>query len=237
VAAVTTVFGLAIQWFQSHRSAQSALKELQRKNRDYQRLQKALHRIVQLQQGSQIDYKTDNRAIIHSVTEDGGGVLREELTIAPLTNSIYFHVVRYGNIANGDEGLAIEVKAESLTYSTPLTVLELERSSSHGRYAIAVDPPGTIEKPHRIAIECKRKKLWSALVSTGEDEGYFAIAFPSNSISVQFIAPAGRKWKSFQPAVFVGEVSIESLMNSSRVVWNIPNPPIRRYDYKAALEN
>jgi hypothetical protein len=212
-----------------------ALNRLRKKKADYSQLLKALQRIVQLQEGSQTDYKTDDRRIIHHVAEDGGGLLREELTLTPITSPVYFHVVRYSFPPNGT-AVEIEVTAESVTYKGPLTVLELERSTSSGRYAIAVDPPGTAELPHRIALECKRRNLWSSLLANGEDDGFFGISYPANSVSVEFIAPPGKKWKSFRPTAFVGKFNIESIMNSSKIIWNIPNPPIRRYDYKVVLE-
>jgi hypothetical protein len=210
---------------------------LKKKKADYSQLLKALHRIVQLQEGSQTDYKTDNRHIVHQIAEDGGGLLREELTLTPNRKPIYFHVVTYSSSVNRASNRAeIEVKAESLTYDVPLTVLEIERSSNSGRYAIAVDPPSTTEQPHRIAIECRRPSLWKTLMVNGEDSGYFGIAYPSDTVSVEFMAPQGKKWKSFRPGVYVGESKIESTMNGSRIVWNIPEPPIRRYDYRLVLE-
>lgn len=194
-------------------------------------LLKIVQRIVELHQPRFSDISINDWRLIHTIDEKGNSHLHEELTIVPATSPLYFYLI--GNtFAEGERESSMIIKAHNMEDGTPLALLELERSQALARHAIVLDPPATQERPKRIAMDCERSAVWKELVEKGEDQGLFRSSNNSNSLHIEFIAPRGRKWRSFNPTPRIGEISV----SPSHIVWDIQEPSAGRYSYKLFLE-
>jgi hypothetical protein len=202
---------------------------------DYEQLIKMLRRIAYLHQGSYSDFTIRDWKMIHTIDEFGNGHLHEELSIVPSTTNINFYLKLFSVAPIDDEQSRIHVIVKTLPDNLPLHVSAIERTDKYVRYALLLDPPSTPERPQKIAIDCYRAAIWKDLIRTGNDEGQFRLSYEANSLCVEFLAPQGRKWKSFITSPQIGEIQIESLPHP-KIIWNIPNPPLRRYHYKVRLE-
>lgn len=214
----------------------TAEQKLRVTTENHARLFEVVRRIVNLQQTDPTDCKTFDWKVIHEISGDGGGRLYEELTLIPTGQQrVYFYFIKH-TFKQGDGTLPpITLSASSLTYGTPLAVLEVDRNAGSVRYVIVLDPPSTPQEHHRIAIECQRPAIWNKLVEQNRDDGYFHSSYETNSLRLEFIAPPGKRWTHFNPTPRTGAFSIETTTHS-RITWTIDNPPIKRYDYVVTWE-
>jgi len=194
---------------------------------EFYRLTKGLRRIVHLLPS---ELTIRNWKITHSIEKDGSDVYREELTLIPNGEPVYFHFKRFLLPKNSVNGYP-KISAENLLDNTPLVTFELERNERYVYYVILLDPPTTITTPKRIAITCERNGIWNNLIEQGEDEGIFTANHQADSITMEFIAPHGRKWKGFHPAPLIGEIRIAS-ESISRVIWTLENVSPKKYVYQ-----
>jgi Predicted nucleotide-binding protein containing TIR -like domain len=194
-----------------------------------------IRRIVELQQPAYSDVQINDWKMIHSIDDKGNGFLREEFTLVPATGPLYFFLIENSISKAVDAQSGIRINAEALTSGMPLTVLEIKRSDIHVNSVIILDPPATVENPQRVALNCERPAIWRDLIEDGEVQGFLRSSNKSNLLHIEFLAPPGKDWKSFNPAPTIGNIEIDSSGDRSRIVWTIPNPPLRRYSYKLYL--
>lgn len=225
--------GLVIQWIQTSRAESIRLNILSDITSKYSRLTKGLKRVVHL---LPIDFRVADWKIIHTIEDEGLDVLREELTIIPSGDPVYFYFKKYA-ITSDLGNSVIKVSAQNINDKTPLSVFEVEQISGHIYYVILLDPPSTITSPKRIEIICERLGIWNGLINNNEAEGSLQANHPSDFIHIELLAPRGKKWKGFHPAPFLGEVKIDSSGSMSRASWTLVNPQPRKYTYQIFLEN
>jgi hypothetical protein len=231
VVFATASIALGIQVLQYRRSANVRKLQLQQATTDFAQLLNILRRIANIHRGTPADFRADDRHIVYSINETGDDVFREELTLIPSKDPVYFLFKRYTRAT-----AALNISAESLSNGTPLSVFELERSDKDVQSVVLIDPPSTLEKPQRIAIVCRRSAIWTDLVQHQEDEGSLRLSFQTNVVEVEFLAPNGKKWKGFIPVPHIGSIKIDSSLNASRIIWRIENPPARVYSYRVFWE-
>jgi Predicted nucleotide-binding protein containing TIR-like domain len=199
-------------------------------------LTKAMRRVVELQQPDYSEILISDWKIIHSIDDKGNGYLHEEFTLIPATRPLYFYLME-NSIAEGiDWQSSMTVSAENLTTQMPLMVVELKRSDIHVQSAVVLDPPSTVEDPQRISLNCERLALWKDLIEGGEDQGFLHSSNKSNFLRMEFLAPPGRKWKGFSFTPSIGTKETDLFEGRSRIIWNIPDPPARRYSYRLSLQ-
>ncbi|MBV6450876.1 MAG: hypothetical protein MHPDNHAH_01603 [Anaerolineales bacterium] len=199
----------------------------------YQQLLRVLRRISHLQE----EFSVNDWKIVYSIDEHGNELLLEELTITPSKEAIYFYYKGYSIPEGSSDDYQINVSAKNLADGTPLAVLELVRSRDKIHYTILLDPPSRFDQPKSIAIECKRRGIWKDLVNSCNTDGTLTTHHDSNELSIEFIAPLGRKWKAFHPApLSIGESKIYNVDGLSRIKWHIPHSTPRTLAYEAFLE-
>jgi hypothetical protein len=241
-ALATLCVGLVIKLANATRSFKRASSEsaealltteqkLAEKTEHHTRLLDVMRRIVNLQQYDPTDCKTFDWKMIHSISDDGGGRLYEELTLIPTGQQrVYFYFIKHTFEPDDGTHPPITISASSLTYNKSLAVVEIDRSASDARCVVVLDPPSTPKEHHRIAIECQRPGIWGKLVKQDEDDGYFRSSYETNLLRLEFIAPPGKKWTQFNPGPGTGTFNIETTTHS-RIIWTIDNPPIKLYNY------
>ncbi len=233
VAFITITLGLGIQTIQTLRTSSKTGLLLGEMTAKYNRLTAGLKRVVHLLPS---EFSVADWRITHTIDDDGSDLLREELTIIPSNEPVYFYFKRYIAAWNAGE-MAIKVSAENLKDNTSLSIFEVERIGGYVYYVILLDPPSTITSPKRIAITCEREQIWSLLLDQNESEGSFQASHQSDSIRMELLAPRGKKWKGFHPAPVFGDVEIETSGSISRISWVLKNAQPRKYAYQAYLEN
>lgn len=197
-----------------------------------QQLLKTIRRIAHLQE----EFSVNDWRITYSIDESGNEVLLENLTINPSKEAIYFYFKGYSIPENSPPDYTMEVSANNLIDNTPMTVLEVARSYNKIHYAILLDPPSRLDQPKSISIVCRRTDIWKELVVTHQTDGTLTATHNTNQLSIEFIAPFGRKWKAFHPAPHIGEYKINSTDGSSRITWIVPNSIPRKFAYELFLE-
>ena len=119
---------------------------------------------------------------------------------------------------------------------TPLVVFETEKTNNSVTYMMVLDPPSTKTAPKRISITCERQGIWNNLIKRGQEEGSITPTYKVDSIDLELIAPRDTRWKAIHPAPIAGEVKIEMLGSLSRAMWNLTNPPLKKYNYRVFLD-
>src|SRR5688572_25414569 len=198
----------------------------------YHQLLKVIRRIAYLQE----DFSVDQWQIIYSIDEAGNDFLYEELTIIPSRDVRYFYFKGYSVPENSTPDYSMQVSVRNLADGTLLVPIEVTRSNEKIRYAIFLDPPSYPNQPITIAIECRRNSLWKELIETQKCHGTLHVTHNSNQLSIEFVAPRGRKWKAFHPAPPIGDYKIDSSSSGSRIIWQIPNTSPRHLGYEMFLE-
>ncbi len=193
----------------------------------FDRLTKGLRRIVHLLPS---EMKVEDWRMTHEIDRDGTDTLREELTLIPFGEPVYFYFKRF-LLPKNSSPIHFTVSAENIFDRTPLVAFELERNERYAYYVILLDPPTTITTPKRIAITCERIGIWNELVKRGEDEGTLTITHQADKLVMELIAPRGYKWKGFHPAPLTGEISIAS-ESISRVIWTLKDVQPKKYMYQ-----
>lgn len=193
-----------------------------------------MHRLPDLQENISIR----NWRIIHSIDESGNDFLYEELTVVPSGCKRYFYYKGYSIPENATSDLMMSISAKNMTDETPLDVVEFSRNADKIRYAIFLDHTNSGDGPMPLSIQCKRINEWKELVTTGASHDSLKIAHETTDLSIEFLAPRGRKWKTMHRVPVVGEYRIDmSDDNLSRIVWKIPSLSPKKLTYSLFLES
>lgn len=233
VTFASVALGLGFQLIQVFRFSTKSEKSLEGITSKYKRLTTGLKRVVHLLPS---EFKVADWKMIHTIDDDGSDSMREELTIIPSNEPVYFYFKKY--VVAWDAGdKAINVFAKNILDNTPLSIFEVERIGGYVYFVILLDPPSTTTSPKRIEITCVRERIWSSLIKDSETEGAFNANHSSDLIHVEILAPRNRKWKGFHPAPVLGKVELESSGSISRVLWTLKNPQPRKYTYQVYLES
>ena len=199
-----------------------------------QRVFRILQRLYFLQE----DITIGKWRLVYTVDENGNDFLREELVVIPVRCKGYFYYKGYSIHDNAPRGFTMNVSARNPIDETPLDVIELSRNEGKIRYAIFLDHPSEENQLSPLTIECKRLGEWKELIETGNAHGSLGVTHVTSELSIEFIAPRGKKWKAFHRTPSIGAYRIDfSDNNLSRVVWQISDLSPRKLTYSLFLES
>lgn len=220
--------GLGIQWLQSGLLLSRFKIAYNQLTNQYNDLVKIVDRL------QKVEFTISNWSISNTVYENGDSRLKEELTIVPIAEPVIYYYVAY-KIFPDASGNGIEFSVKNSSDGTPLPFFEIATSEQSVTYMIVLDPPSLKAEPKRILIECKRKRVWSHLITHGQGSGSINVDYKPDVIKLELIAPPDTKWRVLRPAPVVGEVKLEAF--DSRAIWNIQKPTLKEYNYSVFLES
>lgn len=229
VVSSIAAIGIGIKWLQD-----SLL--LSRYKDTYNKLAYSYNNILKAIERQDTEFTLRDWNVTHIVHEDGTGLLKEQVTIMPVAESVNYYYVRY-RVFRKSESKGIKFNVVNVSKNTPLDFYEVEKNEDSVKYMVILDPPSTKNNPTRISIECERIGVWDDLIKYGKSEGSLdAKKYKADKIMIEVLSPPFLRWKALNPSPVIGNVEMDLVENRSRVIWEIPDPSMRKYTYRVFLD-